>query len=660
VPIAASRLDERRPRHVSAAPALRVAIALALAVLAAGARGAQENAAEGPTAYKRMSLAELMDVEVTSVSRRAEPLSGAASALQVLTSEDIRRSGATSLTEALRLAANLQLARVNASQWAISARGFDNVLANKLLVLIDGRAVYTPLYAGVSWDIQDTLLEDVDRIEVISGPGGTLWGSNAVNGVINVITKDAKDTMGGLVAAGAGTELDHLVAARHGGAVRLGAGRTGHYRAWAKSMERDGTLRLDGADADDGWGMDRAGARFDATLQGSGHLTLQGDFYDGDPNPDALVPTQVHGGNVLSRWSRKLSDRLDVQVQAYWDHVFRDFGNGLQEELDTRDVEIQQRAHLARHELVWGADVRFATHDMRNLPAFGFDPARRTLQLFSAYVQDDVSVVEDRLRLTVGTKLEHHTYSRLDAQPSVRLAWTPRPRHLVWAAVSRAVRMPARIDRDFFLLAAPGVPVILGSGDFEAETLLEWEAGWRWSGKAATFSAVAFQAAHGRVRSAEPGPPPSGLPITFGNGVEGESWGLELLATRQVTDRWRLRGGLTLLRKHLRLAEGSEDLNGASAESNDPRWQALVQSSVDIPRGVEWDMLARWVDALPDPAVASHLDLDVRLGWNVTPRFELEIVGRDLVQRRHPEFVPSSPSPREIERSVHGRITWRF
>lgn len=625
-------------------------------LLAANAPQASQNLRREPDELKRLSVEELLDVEVTSVSRRPERLAQAASAIQVISQEEIRRSGATSLPEALRLASNLQVAQVNSSQWAISARGFNNVLANKLLVMVDGRTVYTPLYAGVFWDVQDTLLEDIDRIEVVSGPGGALWGANAVNGVINVTTRSAQQTQGLFLQADAGTELRAMGGMRYGGELTPNL----HYRVYAKAFERDDTALTNGADAGDDWNMQQGGFRLDWDLDGT-VLTLQSDVYDGKPNPDGLLPVSASGGNLLGRWQHTISDTSDLRLQAYYDRSRRNFNNGFAENLATYDIDWQHRFALgSRQEVIWGLNARRMEHEVNNLQLFAFLPAREILNRYGLFLQDEISLIPQRLRLTLGTKIERTHYTGYEHQPSGRLAWTPTNEQTVWAAISRAARTPARIDRDFYLSLAPQFPFIVG-GDFQSEKVLAYELGWRLQPDAnASISLSAFFNRYDDLRSVEPGPPPFNLPITFANGVQGDTYGLELAGTYQVMDGWRLKGGYTFLKKHLAVKPGSTDLNEASAESNDPENQLVIQSLLSLPRGVELDGVVRYVDALADPQVPSYISVDLRVAWSVTDQLEVSIVGQNLLDERHPEFVPSAPSAREIERGVYGRVAWRL
>lgn len=597
-----------------------------------------------------------MNLDVTSVSKRPEQLSQTASAIQVITSEDIRRSGATSLAEALRLAPNLQIAQVNASQWAVSARGFSNVLSNKLLVLIDGRTVYTPLYAGVFWDVQNPPLESIDRIEVISGPGGALWGANAVNGVINVITKPVSETPGWSAAGSWGTDIRGLGGMRYGGPV----GSRVHARAYGEAFSFGSTELAAGGVAGDEWYMFQGGARADWEASAASRITLQGDLYSGRPNPDGNDPVAARGGNVLGRWSRSTSERSDFALQLYYDRTYRDFRNGFTEDLATYDGDFHHRIQAGRHVLVWGMGARFMRHATTSLPLFRFDPSWRWLHLYGLFAQHEITLVPDRARFTLGSRFEHNDYTGWEIQPNVRFAWTPSERHTVWTAVSRAVRTPSRIDRDFSLLIAPGVPFIAGDG-FVSEVLVAYELGWRFAPTTRVAVSVSpFHHEYDNLRSVEPDDTSaSTLPFTFQNGVRGHSDGVEVATTFQVSDSWRLRGGYTWMTKRTSLKPGSQDANGGSAEANDPVHQVLLQSTFDLPGRLEWDAVLRYVDVLPRPFVRSYVDLDVRLGWQVTSRLEFAVTGRNLLDDGRVEFIPSPPQQRFYRRGVSGTITWR-
>ena len=606
---------------------------------------------------KTLSLEELMNIQVTSVSKRVENLEDVASAIQVITQDDIRNSGAKTLPEALRLASNLQVAQVNSSQWAISARGFDNVLANKLLVLIDGRTVYTPLYAGVYWDVQNVLLNDIDRIEVISGPGGTLWGANAVNGVINIITKSSKETKGLLVEGAAGSALPGLGNLRYGGQL----GKQLSYRVYGTGFKLGNTVLPDGSNAKDEWHMSQGGFRLDWDASEENKLMLQGNIYGGKPNPDAGdKPVTAKGDNILFRWDRTTSKNSDFQLQAYYDHTLRDFGNGFSEDLKTYDIDWQNHYRLAsRHELTYGANFRMMDHHVTNLELFAFIPAQKTLYLYSGFIQDEIMLVKDHLHFTIGSKLEHNSYTGFEYQPNGRLNWTVNNKHSIWTSVSRAVRTPARIDRDFSLFLTPELPFISGNDNFASEKMIAYELGWRATPlKTLSFSLSSFYNTYDDIRSVEPGPPPFNIPVTFGNGVKGKTYGVELSVTTQLTDWWNIKGGYTFLKKDLSVKEGSKDTNEGTAESDDPENQLIVQSRVKLPARFELGTILRYVDHLPKPFVPHYFGLDVRIGWKLSESLELNIIGQNLLDKQHPEFVPSSPSPREIQRSIYGKITY--
>lgn len=607
----------------------------------------------------KLSLEDLMNIKVTSVSKNVENLEEVASAIQVITRSDIHNSGAKTLPEALRLASNLQVAQVNSSQWAISARGFNNVLANKLLVLINGRAVYTPMYAGVFWDVQNVLLEDVDRIEVISGPGGTIWGANAVNGVINVITKSSKETKGFYADAEAGSNLPGMGSIRYGG--QMNDKMT--YRVFGQGFKLNNTLLTNGSKAEDEWTMGKAGFRMDWDAGTKDLITLQGTYYSGRPNPDGADTAIIaKGDNITLRWKHTTSERSDFRLRFYYDHTFRNFGNNFREDLKTYDIDLLMRNKMGdRHELTYGANLRMMDHHVTNMPLFGFFPGKKTLFLYSAFAQDKILLVKDRLRLTIGAKIEHNTYTAFEFQPNTRLSFTPAKNQTIWAAVSQAVRTPSRIDRDFAAFIAPSMPLIKGDSNFVSERLTAYELGWRVQpSKTLSVSISSFYNTYDNIRSAEPGPPPAHIPITFGNGVKGETYGIELSVINQVADWWTVKGGYTFLKKDLSVKPTSKDANNGTAESDDPQHQFVIQSNIKLPARFELGTIVRYVDQLPKPYVPSYFGLDVRVGWKLSKSIELNLVAQNLLDKHHPEFVPSSPSPREIERSIYGKISCRF
>lgn len=632
-------------------------LSLLIALSCVPSASAQSDSLLSSTSLKSLTLEELMNVEVTSVSKTPEKLSAVASAVQVITAEDIRRAGVTTLPEALRLASNVQVAKVNSSQWAISVRGFNNVLADKLLIMIDGRTVYTPLYAGTYWDAQNVMLEDIDRIEVVSGPGGTLWGANAVNGVINIITKSSKETQGLLAQVGTGTLTPWSADLRYGGKI----GDKLHYRVYGMGFKQADTKIADGKKAGDAWSMGQGGFRFDWDASPKDQVTLQSDFYDGFPNPDASTAVVVMGGNVLGRWTRTLSEKSDFSIQTYYDQTLRDLLNGFKERLKTFDVDWQYRFQAGKsNELIWGGDLRFMKDQMQNLELFAFEPADKNLHIYSTFLQDKITLSPSRLFLTAGLKVEHNAYSGVEYSPSVHLSWAAAERHTLWAAISRAVRTPSRLDEDFTLSLAPGVALIQSS-EFRTETLIAYELGWRAQPlEPLSFSVGTFYNDYDHIRSVAPGPPPLGFPLTFKNDVEGHSYGIELSATYQPADWWRMRGGYTFMKKKLKVKPGKTDMNNATAESDDPENQVLIQSMFDAGRRMEAGFVFRYVSKLPVADVPAYAGVDVQLSCKVTRNVMVSVIGQNLLDDRHPEFVPSSPSPREIPRGINARLTCRF
>ena len=672
------------PRHHRVSRArhyLVLGATLFLVVLAASPRRAvaapEQNISTA--SLKSLSVEELMDIEVTSVSKRPEKLSETASAIQVITQDDIRRSGATTLAEALRLAPNLQVAQKNAHDWGISARGFNTELSNKLLVLIDGRTVYTPLYSGVFWDAQDYLLEDVERIEVISGPGGTVWGANAVNGVINITTRSAHDTHGLTVEAGGGTELQNIAGIRYGGALTPDVS----YRVYARHFERDDSVLSDGRDAADSWRMTQGGFRVDAEPSANNLLTVQGDAYGTDQQPVAGNHASLTGANLLGRWSREISNDSGMSLQAYFDNTHLSLptaSNGFApagvftDDLDTYDLDFQHHfAPTARQQLVWGFGYRF-THDVVSAaPALALLPPRLDHHLFSGFLEDKLQLQES-VFLTLGTKVEHNDYTGFEYEPSARLQWNYAAQQMLWAAVSRAVRTPSRIDRDLrepTLLPAPFPNSILNGGDdFESETLIAYELGHRAQlGAKLATSLSLFYNDYSNIRSTRPGPtgfPSFGFPLTFANDLEGETHGLELSATYQPFDAWRLRGGYNLLKEHLHVKPGGVDFSNAKNETADPEQQLTVRSALDLTANVQLDIGLRWVDTLhnnngPKPGtVPSYTEADARIGWHLNRQLEFSVVGQNLLHDHHPEYGFPSPTRPEAERSVYAKVLLNY
>lgn len=577
-----------------------------------------------------LSLEQLSSIVVTTVSGRDEPLSGAPASIYVIGAEEIRRSGARSLGDALRLAPNLQVARPDASQYAITARGFNSTLANKLLVLIDGRTVYSPLFSGTFWEAQDVLLEDVERIEVISGPGAALWGANAVNGVINVITRRAGDTQGTLAAAGAGHERRDG-AVRHGGEI---AG--GHYRAYAKATRRLGTTLPSGAPTGDQADHAQAGFRADWGRAADG-FTLQGDLYEGELGP---ADRDIGGVNLLARWTRDLRDHGALRVQAYFDSTRRHHTGILKEHLDTYDLELQHglRRH-GRHQVTWGFGLRQYRDRVENfLPAPAFLPGDRNLERHQAFVQDEIALRES-LALTLGAKVETNSYTGAELLPSARLAWRVTPAHLLWTALSRAVRAPARIDREFFTVGVAGGP------NFESEVSDVLEVGYR--GQPAprlSVSATAFYHDHESLRSLRP--PAQGSVVA--NDREGRTSGLEAWATWRAADWARFSGGFVRLHQALRVVPGAIDLAPSEAARDPDGWWKL-RAAFDLSPDTDLDFFVRHYDALPNNTVPDYTALDARLAWRPRRGVELALLVENALDPGHVEWAPGV----ELERGAH-------
>ncbi|RYF43909.1 MAG: TonB-dependent receptor [Comamonadaceae bacterium] len=638
---------ERVPPDACARLRPRVARLLWSAALAAAA-------AQGPAAAQTVAAAHLADlsleqlasIEVTSVSKRVQRLSEVPGSVYVIRQEDIRRSGATSLPEVLRLAPNLQVARADANQYAITARGFNGTLANKMLVLIDGRTVYSPLFSGVFWEAQGVMLEDVERIEVLSGSGGTLYGSNAVNGVINIITRSARETRGTLASAAVGNQ-GRVFNARHG----AGAGEGTAWRVWGQRTLRDHSELTIGAPVRDGSGTSQAGFRADNS-DARQQLTLQGDVYEStiDQAPSAR---RVSGLNLLGRWSRELGGGSRAQLQGYFDRTERDQPGAIRDALNTFDLEFQHLSQpWATHELLWGGGWRSQDDRVDNLnpAALVFLPAHRRLNLWNAFVQDDLAL-HDKLRLTVGLKLEHNTYTGAEVLPNVRLAWDVAPNHLVWAAASRAVRAPARIDRDVFTPALQA-----GGGNFQSEVARVFELGLRGQPAASlSYSLTLFQHRFDRLRSVDAGPGGTSL----NNNLEGNVTGLEAWGTWRVSDHWRLKGGYVHQRARFNAVAGTAPLGGATTLGNDPRNRWSLGSSFDLGSQMEVDFQLRRVGALPAPAVPSYTALDARWGWQVRPDLELSLTARNLGGGRHPEWGAAA-SRAEYGRNVVLKAVWRL
>ncbi|HTC93264.1 MAG TPA: TonB-dependent receptor [Terriglobales bacterium] len=643
--------------------------------------GTPQAGPDNQSSLTHMSLEDLGKIEVTSTSKEPVQASQTPAAIYVITQEDIRRSGATSIPEVLRLAPGVEVARIDSNTWSLGVRGFGSSLSRSVLVLIDGRTVYTPLFAGVWWNVQDTMLEDIERIEVIRGPGGTIWGANAVNAVINIITKNAKETRGALVSAGGGVLDQGFLNVRYGG----GDGKSFDYRIYGKGFRRGPEFHSDHRQYDD-WGMGQGGFRMDWDLPSKDALTLQGDIYKGEAGEQAVITTftppftnvvqdnaQLSGGNLLGRWKRTLSAGSDLQLETYYDRTDRrqsTFG----EIRDTFDIDFIHHLTFVRQNFLWGAGARISSGNaIEVVPTTVFTPNHFTEKLYSAFVQDEIAIIEKRLLLTLGSKLLHNNYSGFDVEPSARILWTPVPHHTVWAAVTRAVRTPSRVEEDLQItgFVAPNPLTFLrvvGNRKFRSEELLGYELGYRSLIHPKFYVDIAsFYNNYDRLLSGEPGspfvesspsPPHIVIPFIFGNGLAGNTSGFEIAPDWTPTSHWRLRGSYSYL--HIGLSRNPGSLDASTIRSTDgssPHHMVTFQSSLDLPQHFEFDQTLRYVSALPAQKVSAYTTADAQFSWHSTRDFDFAVVGQNLLQSHHAEFASAGPLV-GIERSAYVKVTW--
>jgi iron complex outermembrane recepter protein len=681
-----ARAANRNPAHrmLARSGSIGLLMGAVLSVGALQARAQEQGDASTPAALKRLSIEQLMDVEVTSVSRTRESLMGAAAAVAIVTDEDIRRSGATTVPEALRFVPGLFVASQSASAWSVSSRGFSGVNSQDLLVLSDTRSIYTPLFSGVFWDVQDYLMEDIDRIEVIRGPGGALWGSNAVNGVINIDTKPARDTQGGYFEAGSGTQDRVTAAAQYGGELADHA----YYRVFAKYSAQDSQLYPPGASPDH-WRLGHLGFRSDWRPSAEDGVTFQGDLYDGNiglvfpsaniigrPQPEGRLAVGVSGGNVLGRWQHTFDSASDAQVRLYYDRTHRNDPSFL-DDLDTIDLDVQHRLALTRHqEIMWGLSYRVMYDRNEGKGVFALTPPSSRDSLYSGFIQDQLSWRET-VHLTLGTKLEHNDFSGFEAQPSVRAAWDLATTRTLWAAVSRAVRVPTRLERDVDIdVTDPaGNPVarLLGNPNFHAEQLLAFELGYRWQLSPTVFLDLAsFHNRYTGLASLEFGTPfidpatgQTIIPVVSRNLTDGRADGLECLLTYSPLPYWRLSLNYTYIDMSLD-AHGMDLNRGRFAEGSTPRNQVGLRSDLDLPRGIQLELQYRAlsaIESLPQSVtgegVAGYQELDAQLAWRLARRVVLSLDGRNLLHAHHFEFGPPGQAS-AIRRSVYGKIAWEL
>lgn len=643
---------------------------------------AQDEEADEQRDLFEMSLEDLMNVEVTLASKKEERLFTTAAAVYVVTAEDIRRSGATSIPDALRMVPGVEVARINANKWAITARGFNDEFADKLLVMIDGRSIYTPLYGGVHWDTHDVMLEDVERIEVVRGPGGTLWGANAVNGVINIITKNAKDSQGVLLSGGGGSEEQGFGSVRYGGKIDDET----YFRVYSKYFNRDDGSQLTGGNGKDGWDVYRGGFRIDSNPSAQDELTLLGDIYNGDVGhtgtsysltaPISQSYTQqnsLKGGNILGRWKRTYSDDSDMILQIYYDREKRHI-QAFNQTLNTYDIDFQHRfASGDRHEVTWGLGYRLYRHTLDGTFNYSLSPRHRNLNIYSGFLQDRITLIEDKLKLTLGTKVEHNYFTGFEFQPSSRLAWTPDERNTVWAAVTRAIKTPAIHDSDAttswgVFQAGPSIisQESYGNEGVESEEVMALELGYRTKATDTLLLDVAgffniYENLLATERTANISMPGYTIwPNLIGNNLDGETYGVEVSATYQAAENWKLNAGYTFLQMQLHL-DDSSTTRGAHVEGDSPHNQFHLRSYLNLRDDLQLDFSLNYVDNVPTQDVHNYVRFDVRLGWQITKDMELSIVGQNLFDGRHPEFGGEAGQvPTEAERGIFARLRWEF
>jgi iron complex outermembrane recepter protein len=656
----------------------------AITVLLAGALASAGPANEGNEGrLKRLSLEQLGNIEVTIVSKQPVRVSRTPAAVYVLTQDDIRQSGVTSFPEILRLVPGVEVARIDSVKWSVGVRGFGSRLSRKVLVLIDGRSVYSPLFAGVYWEVQNTLLEDIERIEVIRGPGGTIWGSNSMNGVINIVTRNARETHGMLLSAGGGNVDQGVLGFRQGG-----GGKHFDYRVYGKAFTRGPQFHPDDRQFDD-TRMGQGGFRTDSELSVRDTLTVQGDFYTGLAGtatsyarispPGRVVlrgNAEFSGGNALGRWRRALGAGSDLQIQVSVDRTRRE-DLTFHETRKTFDVDLLHSVPLPKgHALLWGLGARLSAGRFPAVvPENAFQPDRHTAKLYSAFIQDEIPLVEDRLSLTIGSKFVHSDYSGFDVAPSVRLLWTPATQHTVWASVTRAVRTPSEVEeiyRPVSFVSANPLTYAIVSGDerFRAETLLGYEAGFRTLLHSKFYlDLAAFYNKYDELLSVEAGTPFEAtsptpahrvIPYSFRNELFGATSGFEIAPTWKPVKPWRLAGSYSYLHMDLDRRPGSVDANSVrSAVGASPRHQIVFQSFLDLPRRFEFSQTYRHVSGLPSQGVAGYHTGDLRFGWRPIPLIEFSVAGQNLLQPHHPEFGGNPGGLVGIKRSVYASITWR-
>ncbi len=656
-----------------------------LALLLAVFSSSTVAAAEAQSDLFDKSLDELTKVKITSVSKVSEESFRSPASVFVITSEEIQRSGATSIPELLRQVPGVDVAEISANKWAISARGFTDQLSNKLLVLIDGRSVYTPHFSGVYWDVQDTILDDIERIEVIRGPGAALWGANAVNGVINIITKHTKDTQGTYISSGVGNNVQNITEGRYGGSI----GDSISYRSYAKFLKVDDTEQANGASANDGWFMNRSGFRVDVQKSPSDSITVQGDIYEGNENKGriATYPTltapysqsiqdaeggDVGGGNITTTWNKNLDKDSDLQVKFYYDNARRDYI--VQSVLvQTFDFDFQHSFKPNDiNQIVWGGGSRYNMERSDGSVYFNYQNDHKYYNIQNIFLQDKISLLPDTLFLTLGSKFEVNTFTGFEYEPSAKLEWSVDDKQTIWSAVSRAVRMPSRSEEDIDLVvgsrkAVPsGYYVWHGNDDLESEEVVAYEIGYRIRPQNnLLFDITGFFNDYKNLRTAERGAifPTTTTAMSFPlqNKGYGESYGIETSANYDVAKNWRLTAGYTFFTLDLHLDAGSTDTSLQTMEGNSPKNRFTFASRYNIGKHFQFDNTLYYVDNLSTRRIPGYTRFDTRIAWLTSDNMEISLIGQNLFDESHPEFTGALfSSATEVGRSVFGKVAWRY
>ncbi len=638
-----------------------------------------------------LSLDELLNIKITSVSKKSQKASEAAAAIFVITQRDIKRSGVTTIPDALRMAPGIDVAKIDSNKWAISARGFTSRFSNKLLVLIDGRSVYTPFFSGVYWDEQDTLLEDIDRIEVIRGSGASLWGANAVNGVINIITKQARDTQGAYLAAGGGTKERVFGEMRYGGKIN----EDSHYRLYAKYFERENNSDYREQAINDDWRMGRGGFRIDSQLNKTNQLTFQGDIYQGNSGESLIMPNiaelkneLIHddnhllGGNALVRWSHQINETDDAQLQLYYDYADRETP-WVKHKHNTLDLDFQHNFSLWQdHEVIWGLGYRFINDDIGKSAVIIPNPNQRNVHLFSLFFQDEMTLIDKELKLTFGSKFEHNDFSGFEIQPSIRATWTPNQTNSVWGGISRSVRTPARGERGTqintpfnFDNGKPVFSSINAEVGRNSEELIAYELGYRFrSGSTFSSDLALFYNDYDNLRSIQPGAPIDmgayiAQPMAFSNNMTSESYGAELSLNWQVLKKWRLNSHYAYqnielhIKNAVNLSE-HEEFHGFNHKFS-------LQSSLQVTRSLDWDLWLKYsktdnlnhhLNNLLSNEINDLLTLDSRVAWRPHEGVEIAVIGQNLLSSKQLEYFSDfiASVSGQMERSVYAKVTWSF